>query len=123
MIYFIKAGNAHCKIGTTENLARRIKEIRAGTPLKCVVLAVLEGSYSSEAALHSLFKHLRLNNEWFRLTDELKWFTRAIEENPTLINIKSIYMKSQEMRLLCKSKRLGSQHKLSKRISKIKKGA
>lgn len=116
MIYFVRSGNKFVKIGTTDNLSRRLHELQTGSPLPLKLMATLNGSFSTEASLHSLFSKYRYNREWFKLSDEIKWFIRTIQINPNMSNIKSIYMESQKLRLLEKANRLGKNHKLTKRI-------
>jgi len=117
MIYFIRSYNKFIKIGTSVNSGRRLKELQTASPIDFKIKAVLDGSYKTEKGLHELFSHIRHKGEWFRYTDELKWFMRAIQENPETNNIKSLYMISQKMRIQAKAKRLGKNSKLSKRIS------
>jgi hypothetical protein len=119
MIYFAKVDKKFIKIGTSYDVSGRMKSLQTANPFPLKVEAILEGSFQTENGLHELFKHLRYNGEWFRLTDELKWFIRAIQENPKEGNIYTLYRKSQQMRLNCKAKRLGKKHKLSKRIERI----
>jgi hypothetical protein len=118
MIYFIRSYNQFIKIGCSSEPDSRCKNLQTGSPIKLKVKAILSGDYKTEKGLHELFAHLRHNGEWFRYTDELKWFIRAIQDNPNLNNIKSLYMESQRMRISSKAKRLGKNHKLSKRLAK-----
>jgi len=43
---------------------------------------------------------------------------RAIQENPEINNISELQKIALKMRLVAKSKRLGSNHKLSKRLAR-----
>lgn len=119
MIYFIRSYNQFIKIGRSNNVDARLKGLQTGSPIKFKVKAILEGGSKTELALHQMFSHIRHNGEWFRYTDELKWFIRAIQENPKVNNIKSLYMISQKMRISNKANRLGKDHKLSKSIAKV----
>lgn len=116
MIYFVRSYSQFIKIGTSTNVETRLKGLQTGSPIKFKIQAILDGDFKTESGLHEMFKHIRYNGEWFRYTDELKWFIRAIQENPDVNNIKTLYMISQKMRISNKAKRLGKQHKLSKRI-------
>lgn len=118
MIYFIRSYNQFIKIGRSIEPDSRRKTLQTGSPIKLKVKAVLPGDYKTEKGLHELFAHIRYNGEWFRYTDELKWFIRAIQDNPDLNNIKTLYMESQKMRIADKAKRLGTGHKLNKRLAK-----
>lgn len=119
MIYFVKAWNKFIKIGTSLNLDARVASLQTGSPVELRVAAILEGSFQTEKGLHKLFDHLRYNGEWFRYTDELKWFIIAIQTNHDDNNIYTLYRKSLQMRLNNKAKRLGKGHKLTKRIKRI----
>lgn len=119
MIYFIRSYNEFIKIGTSIDPDGRKESLQTASPKKLHVQAVLEGSYKTEKGLHELFDHIRVRGEWFRYTDEMKWFIRAIQENPEQSNIYSLYRLSQEMRLRAKAKRLGKNHSLSKRIKNL----
>ena len=118
MIYFIRSYNKHIKIGYSNDPEYRIKSLQTGCPTKLHIQATMIGCNKTEMGLHELFAHLRVRGEWFRYTDELKWFIRAIKENPNQINIKTLYMESQKMRITSKSKRLKS-NKLRKRICEV----
>ena len=121
MIYFIRSYNEFVKIGTSINPTNRKKELQTSNPKKLHVQAIIEGSFKTEKGLHELFEHSKVRGEWFRYTEEIKWYIRAIKENPEMKNIYSLYKESQKMRLEAKAKRLGKNHKLYKRIFKDKK--
>lgn len=116
MVYFIRANNKHIKIGYSKCPIDRAKSLQTGSPVKLHIQATMNGDSKTESGLHEMFKHLRAKGEWFRYTDEIKWFIRAVKENPSMTNIKSLYMTSQKMRLIEKTNRLGKDHKLSKRV-------
>lgn len=117
MIYFVRSYNKFIKIGQSIDPKSRLKRLQTGSPIKLHVKAILPGDFKTEKGLHELFSHLNVNGEWFRYTEELKWFIRAIQENPNENNIKTLHNLSLQMRLMEKSKRLGKDHKLSKRIA------
>jgi hypothetical protein len=116
MIYFIRSYNTHIKIGYSVDPEYRKKCLQTGSPIKLHIQAIMPGEFKTESGLHEMFAHLRTKGEWFRYTDELKWFIRSVKENQLETNIKTLYMISQRMRLLAKSKRLGDEHRLSRRI-------
>jgi hypothetical protein len=76
MIYFLRCEqdgglsgrlvNGHIKIGTTVRLSVRLKQIAAEIGHIPTVLAVFDGAYAEEAALHRRFSGSRSNGEWFR---------------------------------------------------------
>lgn len=119
MIYFVRSYNKHIKIGYSADPDYRRKCLQTGSPIKLHLQGTMNGNFQTEAGLHEMFDHLRVRGEWFRYADELKWFIRAVNENPSQNNIKSLLMESQKMRLLDKAKRLGENHALSKRIQGI----
>lgn len=97
-----------------------MKGLQTASPKKLKVKAVLEGSYQTETELHNLLVKSRVQGgEWFKTTEEIKWYIRAIQENPDITNIYTLYKVSLQMRLRAKAKRLGKKHKLSKRIEGI----
>jgi len=116
MIYFIRSYNTYIKIGYSNDPEYRKKCLQTGSPVKLHLQATMPGEFKTESGLHELFAHLRTGGEWFRYTDELKWFIRAVKENTVEQNIKSLYMESQKMRLLDKSKKLGVNHRLTRQI-------
>jgi len=118
VIYFIRSYNEYVKIGTSVDPNERINSLQTASPKKLRVQAVLEGSYKTEKGLHDLFNKSRVRGEWFRYTEEIKWYIRAVKENPNVTNIHWLYRESQKMRIKAKAKRLGKDHKLSKRLRK-----
>jgi hypothetical protein len=119
MIYFIRSYNTHIKIGYSSDPEYRKKALQTGSPVKLHLQATMPGEFKTETGLHEMFSHLRTGGEWFRYTDELKWFIRAVKDNTDEQNIKTLYMESQRLRLLAKSKRLDESHRLSKRIKGV----
>ena len=78
----------------------------------------MDGNSQTELGLHELFAHLRVRGEWFRYTEELKWFIRSVKANPGRNNIKTLYMESQKMRITAKAKRTKS-NKLYNKICEV----
>jgi hypothetical protein len=75
-IYFIGSlESGTVKIGKSNNPRKRLDELQIGNPYKLVLYAVINDvSQAFENRLHNLFDHLRINGEWFKLTDELVQF-------------------------------------------------
>lgn len=118
MIYFIRSYNKHIKIGYSKDPIDRIKALQTGSATKLHIQAIMNGDSKTESGLHEMFNHLRVRGEWFRYTDELKWFIRSVKENPSISNIKTLYMESQKERIMAKANRLGENHNLSNRIKR-----
>lgn len=74
MIYFVLSGcKKYIKIGCTDNLGLRMKQLQTANPLPLKVLFIMEGSYQTEANLHQIFDKLRIKGgEWFSLKHDLK---------------------------------------------------
>lgn len=119
MIYFIRSYNKFIKIGVSTEPIDRLKVLQTGNPTGLHLQATMLGEFQTEKGLHEMFSHLRAKGEWFRYTDELKWFIKTVKKNPGQTNIKSLYMESQKLRLSAKAKRLGPNHKLSKKINEV----
>ena len=96
-IYFI--GNVELgavKIGISKNPEKRLVEIQTGNSHKLVLYGIIQDVKEDyEKKLHQIYDHLRLEGEWFKLTDELIHFivnkTNKVNEfktdTPKLIKI------------------------------------
>lgn len=119
LIYFIRSYNEFVKIGRSVDPEGRRNNLQTANPKKLHIVAVMDGESQTEAGLHEMFSHLRVRGEWFRYSQELKWFIRSIQMNPEVNNIKTLYMESQKMRIQYKAKRHGASSKLANRISEV----
>jgi hypothetical protein len=75
VIYFVQpVDGGEIKIGTSARLSRRLVELCAEFGGELQVLAVADGGYDQESALHQRFSHLRVHGEWFEPGDDLLAF-------------------------------------------------
>ena len=71
-VYFIQAGvNGAIKIGYTDNVGKRLKQIQTGNPHKLNLLKVVNGGFDVESSIHKLFSEYRLEGEWFTPSREI----------------------------------------------------
>jgi len=86
MIYFVQAGiNGPIKIGITNNINRRIKELEKEAPYELNILAEYPGGRKFEKRIHTMFQKFRIRGEWFRPEEELLFWMENIIITPTKI--------------------------------------
>jgi hypothetical protein len=77
MIYFIQETGwfrNRVKIGTTNNIKKRIRDFRTSSPSKLKVVLVLVGNENIEAIYHERFAQYNLHGEWFKFGLRLRLF-------------------------------------------------
>ncbi|MFI1608062.1 GIY-YIG nuclease family protein [Streptomyces griseofuscus] len=63
-------GSSLVKVGTTTQLAKRLRVLQLSSPVPLEVVWSMPGDRASEAALHEHFAHLREHGEWFDFGDD-----------------------------------------------------
>lgn len=71
--YFIKCGG-FIKIGYATNVSQRLVELQIGTPERLEILLTIPGPPKLERSLHSKFRPLRSQGEWFRAEEPILMF-------------------------------------------------
>jgi hypothetical protein len=78
LVYFIHAKDTeYVKIGTTDNVERRLRAIKTSSPFELNLIGVIRGGRELEKQIHGIFQHLRIRGEWFYLRDDLIEFVNA----------------------------------------------
>lgn len=71
-VYFLRdTGTGRIKIGTTSDVAARLRQLSTGASHPLVLLGTMCGGRALEAALHSRFDRHRVHLEWFAAAPEL----------------------------------------------------
>jgi hypothetical protein len=74
-VYFIEAvGLSRVKIGYSEDPESRLKQLLTGSPVTLKIFAKMPGNQPMEKEIHARFLHLKVENEWFHFTDEIKTY-------------------------------------------------
>ena len=71
-VYLISDNNYTYKIGISNNPEKRVKTLQTGNDnkLKIVHKILCENFNDVESALHNKYQFLRINGEWFELSDD-----------------------------------------------------
>jgi hypothetical protein len=71
-VYLVRSGTGHCKIGSSKNVATRIRQLQCANPENLVLLHQFPSvnAKEDELGLHKKFAQKRIRNEWFALTYE-----------------------------------------------------
>jgi DNA-binding XRE family transcriptional regulator len=65
MIYLISHEDKFLKIGYTCNINNRLSQLQTSNPIRLKVINLIKGDVNLEKELHSRFKDIRVNGEWF----------------------------------------------------------
>ena len=71
-VYFIRGGDGTYKIGHTNNMRRRVAQLRSKYPHKSMEPALViraADRYKTETQLHRRFSPKRVEDEWFALDE------------------------------------------------------
>lgn len=78
-VYFAQAGEGGpIKIGTSEQVERRIRSLQSSIPQPLRLLGTVLGGHARERELHRQFEALRIQGEWFRPEAPLLDFIGAV---------------------------------------------
>lgn len=79
VVYFLLCREIRAvKIGTTDDLPKRMATLQCASPVEIELLAFVDGDTKLESALHSVYRDCRMNGEWFRF-DDLNELLQMIE--------------------------------------------
>lgn len=99
VLYFIEAGpGGPIKIGVTDDLSARLKQLDTGCPFELSVLATFPGTEIHEAALHAKFSHLLLKGEWFASAPELVDYIAGCRAAGQLVSLTFLERKERPRR-------------------------
>ena len=76
-LYFISDGNDHIKIGVTDSIDRRMKQLQTGNAqdlelVHYVVLASSRDAFELETLLHREMEEYNVKNEWYQKKPVMK---------------------------------------------------
>jgi predicted GIY-YIG superfamily endonuclease len=98
-VYLISDANSYIyKIGISKNPEKRLKSLQTGNDknLKIIHKVLCEHSNKVETALHNQYSFLKVNGEWFELTqDDVEKFPESckkIDENFKIIKLFKLYL-------------------------------
>ena len=78
-VYFVQSTHGGpIKIGFSNNVTARLRDLQHGSPLPLVVLATTPGARTEEAALHDRYRYSRMHGEWFAPSDDLLDHIRSL---------------------------------------------
>jgi hypothetical protein len=78
-VYFVASGENAVKIGVTDDVLSRMKELQTKSPLPLKLLLVMPGDRETKYELHQAFWALRISGGWFRFEGPLKRLVEGSE--------------------------------------------
>ena len=70
-VYFVSDAQGRIKIGSANNVFKRLEQLQAGNADPLILLGIEEGGFKREKALQKQFAHLHVRGEWFSPGKEL----------------------------------------------------
>ena len=104
MVYFISDNHGHIKIGVTEKLNERIKQLQVGNPYPLTVIKTIRSykysDYDLEKWLHSYFSDFNCKtssyiSEWFEEKGKLSDFLNLTDDEISYFIYKNIQVVSK----------------------------
>ncbi|MES2670191.1 MAG: GIY-YIG nuclease family protein [Pseudomonadota bacterium] len=70
-VYLIQSGTGHCKIGSSQSVSNRMRQLQCANPGPLILLHYFASpnAMRDERELHKEFAQKRVMNEWFSLTE------------------------------------------------------
>lgn len=75
-VYVIQSDSGHCKIGSSNSVAARLRQLQCANPQQLKVVHHFESmdALRDERRLHREFAHKRIRSEWFYLSElDIAW--------------------------------------------------
>ncbi len=74
MVYFILCNNDFVRIGFSDDVTRRLANLKSGNPYPLRLIGVLDGDKKREKLYHCQYINSRSHGDWFRLTEDIQQF-------------------------------------------------
>lgn len=92
IVYFIQGVNGGpIKIGHTDNIEKRIKQMQTGNPNQLILLHITRGGKNLEDQIHEEFKEDHYRGEWFKPSKRILEFIESTKMrdllNPKVMSI------------------------------------
>ena len=80
-VYFLQSQTLGLvKIGSANNVARRLDQLRTACPDELRLIAVINGDVEAERQLHKKFARLRVRGEWFHPGEDLMRYIDSVDK-------------------------------------------